>query len=920
MKKITLTLLAFYSIGMSHQITYTFEDVFSSARHVAGLHFQVENTEDQTRKVRIGYQFFGLEGQKYYISNGCVNVPYVDKETIKLKNYDGIDDAQMNLSDISGAGTYLVDIMFDMPKGKKDFCITLRENKFREFKLEEDGEIPGYAYRLDMSVDGGKYQFIDKDTERYIDPDSPIKNKITYNYVPKLRTVDHQLKEGESFEAKTMYDANTAGLTEDERFSVYGGGSYKNVPARSLVDLNVESYGAYKDTRMLMAAVGSLADELRWNESTFDGHSLFDSGVDDRLNQRLFGRCWAIAAFNVYSYFYGNRNTKADALTQDEMVYMAKVTLRKKDPIVDVFMPNMTEGGDDQTTAKLINEIMHGADAVAHDTKKEPLNGEKLYNLIKGNDTEKGKPLPIAIGGKEDGDPLELFGHFLLIDGMAITSDGKKDTLVHLVNLDNYGSESYVYLKALQTRLESYLTYNTPTGFAKTDALHPVDVDSDGDGVVDFDEYYRFKTKENKYSSKDDSISDYESLYLKYVNAIVLFDDVGEPRYESTTIGDTVDIPDDVTLYAFSYLVLEDSASCYKTDLGSACTVASEADNRNVKAVDEGRGALVNAIYSKSGVTVRAGATVGNIAIYTENKKAHYVSCQDDDVNCPQYIYYPYVASWPFNVKKNVDDISKIIGTEEKVVKSGESFTISDEEGHDNFSSLKVEKGGKLVIGTGKIYVGSIQLDSGSSFMFEHPSYMTELHLNGSVAWHGEYEENPDVVFKGIGTSEATAKAVKLVQHSDAEMDISSTWVGTIVAPYSTVMLGSKSESRKIYGQIVAYEIFIRQGGEVHHALYSPKDPALLNKEETTRIKQTVPEAKILNVTRSEIDFTVTNPGLYKISIMKLNGSVISSFAVNQFAVGTASVKWNGANVPKGAYILSIRNNGKTNSKIFSLM
>ena len=911
MKKITLTILASFSIGMSHQITYTFEDVFSPARHVAGLHFKVENTEDQTRKVRIGYQFFGLEGQRYYISNGCDSVPYVDKETIRKKNYDGIDDAQISFSDISGSGTYLVDIMFDMPKGKKDFCITLRENKFREFKLEEDGEIPGYAYRLDMSVDGGKYQFIDKDTERYIDPDSPIKNKITYNYVPRLRTVDHQLKEGESFEAKTMYDANTAGLTEEERFLVYGGGTYKNVPARSLVDLNVESYGAYKDTRMLMATLGSLADQLGWNESTFDGHSLFDSGVDDRLKYGLFGRCWAIAAFNVYSYFYGNRNTKADALTQDEMVYMAK---SKSDPILGIFRPNMAESYGATSTAILINKIMYGAEAVVHSPTKEPLNGEKLYSLIKGNGTQKGKPLLFS-----------AVAHFMLIDGMAVTADGKKDTLVHLVNLDNYGSESYVYLKALQKVLSDYVTYNTPTGFAKTDALHPVDVDSDGDGVVDFDEFYRFKTDENKYSSKNDSISDYERLYLKHVNAIVLFDDVGGPRYESTTIGDTVDIPDDVTLYAFSYLVLEDSVSCYKSFLmqrgiDGGCTIASEADNRNVKAVDEGRGALVNAVYSKSGVVVRAGATVGNIAIYTENKKAHYVACQDDDDKCPQYIYYPYVATWPFNVKKNVDDVSKTIGTEEKIVKSGESFTISDEEGHGNFSSLKVEKGGKLVIGTGKIYVGSIQLDSGSSFMFEHPSYMTELHLNGSVAWHGEYEEDPDVEFSRKKTSEATAEAVKLVQHSDAEMDIGSTWLGTIIAPYSTVVLESKSEPGKIYGQVAAYEIFIRQGAEVVHVGYSPKDPALLNKEETTRIKQTVPEAKILNVTRSEIDFTVTNPGLYKISIMKLDGSVVSSFAVNQFAVGTASVKWNGANVPKGAYILSIRNNGKTNSKIFSLM
>ena len=915
MKKITLTILAFFSIGMSHQITYTFEDVFSPARHVAGLHFQVENSEDQIRKVRITYQFFSLEGQKYYISNGCDSVPYVYKETIRKKNYDGIDDAQISFGNISGTGKYLLDIMFDMPKGKKDFCISLRENKFRDFKLEEDGEISGYVFHYDMSVDGER--------NRLVDTDSPRENEITYNYVPMLRAVDHQLKEGESFEAKTMYDANTAGLTEDERFSVYGAGTYKNVPARSLVDLNVESYGAYKDTRMLMAAVGSLADQYRWNESTFDGHTLFYSSGDDRLKYRLFGRCWAIAVFNLYTYFYGNRNTKADALTQDEMVYMAKVNFDERDPVLGVFVPNMTEGGSggsNQTSAKLINEIMYGADAVAHVYAEEPLNGEKLYNLIKGDETQKGKPLYISIKGK-DGES----GHAMLIDGMAITSDGKKDTLVHLINLNNFGWESYVYLKALQKELDGYVTYNTPTGFAKTDALHPVDVDSDGDGVVDFDEFYRFKTDENKYSSKNDGLSDYERLYLEYVNKVMSFNHEDGPVFETTPIGDSVDIPNEVTLYAFSYLVLEDSVLCRNAraiksrNPENGCTIASEAINRNVKGVDEGRGALVNVVYSKSGVVVRVGATVGNIAIYTENKKAHYVACQDDDDKCPQYIYYPYVATWPFNVKKNVDDVSKTIGTEEKIVKSGESFTISDEEGHGNFSSLKVEKDGKLVIGTGKIYVGSIQLDSGSSFMFEHPSYMTELHLNGSVAWHGEYEENPDIVIKG-SSSEATATAVKLVQHSDAEMDISSTWHGTIIAPYSTVVLGSKSEPGKIYGQVAAYEIFIRQGGEIVHVGYSPKDPALLNKEETTRIKQTVPEAKILNVTRSEIDFTVTNPGLYKISIMKLDGSVVSSFAVNQFAVGTASVKWNGANVPKGAYILSIRNNGKTNSKIFSLM
>ena len=400
---------------MSHKVSYTFEDVFSSLRHVAGLRFQVENLEPQTRKVRFAYQFFGLEDMKYYISNGCDNVPYVENGEIKYKNYKGIDDAQINLFDKDGRGFYIIDVMFDMPQGKKDFCISLRENKFREFKVEGDDDAGtlGYMHRYDMSVD--------EEENYYIKSEGPLKNKITYNYVPKQRFVDHQLKEGESFDAMTLYDAKTPGLTDEERFLKYGAGSFKEVPAKSLVDLNIEPYGAVKDTRMLMAASGALADELRWNESTFDGHYLLDPPADDRLNKGIFGRCWAFAVFKLYSYLYGNRNTKADALTQDEMVYMGKVTIDGKDPILEVFVPNNSEGGN---PTKLISKIMYGTDAVEHNNKKEPLNGKKIYNLIKEDESQKGKPLCISIKGLTGGGP----GHVMLIDGVAVTNDDKKDT------------------------------------------------------------------------------------------------------------------------------------------------------------------------------------------------------------------------------------------------------------------------------------------------------------------------------------------------------------------------------------------------------------------------------------------------------------------------------------------------------------
>ena len=902
MKKQLLTMLACASMGFAHQVTANITDEYSYIPYQAGLHFHIDNPEKQTRKVRMAYLFFAEEGQKFIIDRtlGCVD-----------KNIKGIDNAIINLND-TGKGRYVLDVMLDMPQGSKDFCILLRKNNFGNFKVDRD-----FIVNWDMGVDG--------ESLHYTYTKSPLDHDLTYNYVAKPRAVDHQLKKNERFVAKTMYDEKTEGLTEAERFRSYSGATFRDVPAKALVDLNVESYGAYKDTRMLMTSFGSLIDQFHWNESTLDGHYQFYTGVEER--EIFIGRCWGIAVFNMYSYFFGNRNTIENAMTQDEMIYKAKVVLDGGDPKTGVFIPSTSEGENNIVSAKLINEIMYGANAVDHDKSKEPLSGEKIYNLIRGNDIQKGKPL--FISANTPGGP-----HVMLIDGLALTVDGKNDTLVHLVNLDNFGSESYVYWDALKKILSGYVTYDTPTGFATTDALHPVDLDSDGDGVVDFDEYYRFKTNENKYSTADDGVSDYDKIYAETVSMVMDFDDPGWVR-QGFPVGDPQDIPDDVTLYALDYLSVNDNVACFdspnenltkKDNISFGCKVASEG-TRKINTVNEGSRAFVKAIYSKGGVLIRDKAQVGNVAMFVSDRDYYGVTIQGNAADYQKRIFYPNPATWPFKVKKNVESIDGMIGYQQKIVKNGETFTISGEEGHNNFGFLKVEGGGKLVIGTGEIYVGNIQLESGSTFMFEHPSYETVLHLNGNVIWRGKYVENESVEVRFQSMSNAVARGFKLIQHSNNEMDISSVWHGTIIAPYSKVVLGQPSGAKKIFGQVLAKEVVVHQNSFVYHVAYSPNDPArLLAKKRGEEIKVEKPVAspvasnvKIMNVSRDEIGFAVTKPGRYNVSVMKTNGSVVASFAVDRSMPGAESVRWSAEGIPNGTYILAIKHEGKVSSKLFVL-
>ena len=103
-------------------------------------------------------------------------------------------------------------------------------------------------------------------------------------------------------------------------------------------------------------------------------------------------------------------------------------------------------------------------------------------------------------------------------------------------------------MSILKKMLESYVTYDIPNDFRESDQDHPVDVDSDEDGVVDFDEEYRFGE------------TDYEKVY----NTTILLPVKKELKNSGFEVNyNFKPSTDHITFYAFDYLSVNDNVSCY---------------------------------------------------------------------------------------------------------------------------------------------------------------------------------------------------------------------------------------------------------------------------------------------------------------------------------------------------------------------
>ena len=584
---------------------------------------------------------------------------------------------------------------------------------------------------------------------------------------------------------------------------------------------------ARKDTYLLDLKWGEMALTREWDRPHLD-HSHYDEEESHR--------CWAVGAQILNHYYGGN-------ITQDE------IKLRFKNKLPQIL-------SKDSSTTILLGAFLHDIQGQMNKDSFDIILPWVLNENVILNRTNHIPSKQNVEFWLKKSTPLYIWDstHIMILDGYKKTIDGK--IFVHLVNTDNDGNTAWINLET--TKLEGFIAPQVTGDVRKTDSL--IHIDSDNDGVMDYDEIMRFGTNQNNADSDGDGIddkteimsytilepisaaptkigiitlkkSDFDNDALRAehdidsdnggvndgnedINHNGIYDENESNPFNPSDDYNKTDkyiIPDSLIIYALGNIKLNDGVKClFKT---IQCNIASESKEENF-AVIIGRGAQTQSIDSKGGVFFRDYAYIrGKTRIYTLPKQYLNIVMQNNVTYLGNA--FPLLESlWPYKVP-TLSDSPNIENTSKEIFYN-ESYTLKDK---DNFKSLKVHSGGTLLIKPGEMAIGNIQLESGSKVLFSEPGRETIIHLNGSTIWRSKtLNDNLELVAKGF----------KIIQHSSETMIVEGEWAGSIFAPNADLILGQSSKT--LYGRFLGNNITVHQYATMYGVAFEPIKTYLVHK------------------------------------------------------------------------------------------
>ena len=271
------------------------------------------------------------------------------------------------------------------------------------------------------------------------------------------------------------------------------------------------------------------------------------------------------------------------------------------------------------------------------------------------------------------------------------------------------------------------------------------------------------------------------------------------------------DIPDSLTIYSLGNLYMNDRSKCYDGD--SFCNIASESGKLHY-AVSIGVDSKTGSIISKGGVGLRNRASViGNIDIYSLPNNHTSIEMQESANYYGNTSYHNYM-DWPYRVIDGEEHhIDSMLGTSDLVVHNGQQALLND---GDHYRSVRVMYGGKLKVNPGQMYVGNIQLESGSQLEFFEPGKETFIHAEGSFIWRASLlNEDKALVARGF----------KLIQYGEQPVFIEGDWAGTIHAARAQLILGQTVKN--VYGRFLGNRVIVHQNTDVYRVDFNPIQSAL---------------------------------------------------------------------------------------------
>ena len=573
------------------------------------------------------------------------------------------------------------------------------------------------------------------------------------------------------------------------------------------VNLHVLPLGARRDTRMLDVNWGKTILDMDWDKPHDDhaynkyGQVMFTDPKHKYYDEEESWRCWIVGATMLNHYYGGN-------ITQDEIKF--KIKSYTSAPITSAFWHGISGGGvvsDDGNDIDVALEWSLGI-------------GYKDLHYIPVAPTEEQ-----LVEALDAGRPICIwqYSHVMVVDAYKeITDGGEVTRMFRFLNTDNNGT----YVWRVYNQYASYYGAWIPevSDRSKVRNADPkLFTDTDGDGIVDFDEIYRFKTcsgnadydpefcaSVNPRDSDNDGVEDKVeiisySLRTPFVSgrdAIVETyadidgdgkraeldpdsdhkNDNGLKDGEEDTNGngvidegetDPYNADDDdfakpqpeyavnVALYAFHTLELKDDFVCYNSIEGvDYCDVASASLMNDVNVI--GARAEVNDVYTRGSLVLRDAAVVHGQVYMVHTSGENYIDVQQNASikGSHQTIFEDYWINF-FPFEDGVPAFSRGNNVRREV-RHGETYVMPES---NEIVDLKVDGNATVVFGPGEYWLSSLVMETGSAIVFSNPGTETIIHLNGQMIWRGD--------IKSVGGGNlnkyefnAVAQGVKVYQHS----------------------------------------------------------------------------------------------------------------------------------------------------------
>ena len=253
---------------------------------------------------------------------------------------------------------------------------------------------------------------------------------------------------------------------------------FSNINTRIFKQLHIHEIAARRDTRMLNLYYGYASYNFSWDKPNL-GASDYEPMED--------GRCWAVA-IQVMNHLYGGN------LTQDEIVYKTKAV--EGDPLLSPFF---NEGNRfDDLNPSLRYPKGNTGEALKWALHTNVLNyskGNPSYTTVK-NAIDQRKPVFVSTSD-----------HAMVIYGYVGDAD---EYAFYYAFYDNNGHvTNSLYHDA---EIIEYLIPEVTYGDVEMSEI-TVHMDSDGDGITDFEEINRFGTDPLWVDSDNDGIEDKREIY-----------------------------------------------------------------------------------------------------------------------------------------------------------------------------------------------------------------------------------------------------------------------------------------------------------------------------------------------------------------------------------------------------------------------